>query len=96
MCMCRSAVKLHATHRLLPVHSPIVEMYGEIIGHKVIEHDDVIAAAAEENTSHAVFKQIVGYNCAAELVIEVYGLKVTANQLACAQHRDLSCSVLNS
>jgi hypothetical protein len=41
---------------------------------KVVEHNQIVPAAAQHNAGHAVLKQIVGYNCSAELIVKVHSL----------------------
>ena len=61
-------------HLLLPIHSPVVQVDGKIGVNKVVEHYHIVPAAAQHNTGHAVLKQIVGYNCSAELIVKVHSL----------------------
>lgn len=61
-------------HLLLPVHSPVIQVDGKIGVDKVVERNHIVPATAQQNTGHAVLKQIVGYNCSAELIVKVYSL----------------------
>jgi hypothetical protein len=61
-------------YRLLPVHASVVEVHGEVVVLEVIEHYEIVSAAANHDSCHAVLKQIVGDDRPAQLVVQVHSL----------------------
>ena len=55
----------------LPVHAPVVEVNREISADEVVESHNVVPAASQNNSRHAVFEQIIRDHRPAQLVIEV-------------------------